>query len=119
MIEILVIDDDEYSLLLISDFLTVNNFQVLTTNNSLIGLQIAGERQPNLIICELDMPKQNRYEILRKLRNRSSTANIPIWFMSFEADLATRRQALQQGADGFFAKPVNLNELLQAIIERF
>ena len=119
VIEILLIDNDEYSLLLISDFLSFNNFQVLTVNNGHIGLQIARERQPNLIICELDLPKQNGYEVLRKLRSEPSTASIPIWFISFEADLATRHRALQQGADGYFTKPVNLNELLSAIIERF
>lgn len=119
MIEIIVIDNDEYSLLLISDFLTFNNFQVLTANNGQIGLQLARERQPNLIICELDLPQQNGYEVLRKLRSEPSTASIPIWFISFELDLATRRRALQQGADGYFTKPVNLNELLSAIIERF
>lgn len=119
MIEILVIDNDEYSLLLISDFLTFNSFQVLTANNAQTGLQIARERQPNLIICELDLSKQNGYEVLRRLRSEPSTASIPVWFISFEADLATRRRALQQGADGYFTKPVNLNELLSAIRDRF
>jgi len=119
VIEILVIDNDEYSLLLISDFLTFNSFQVLTANNAQTGLQIARERQPNLIICELDLSKQNGYEVLRRLRSEPSTASIPVWFISFEADLATRRRALQQGADGYFTKPVNLNELLSAIRDRF
>lgn len=115
MTKILVIDNDEYSLLLISDFLAFNNFQVLTTNNSQLGLQLAREEQPNLIICELDLPEQNGYEVLRQLRSEPTTANIPVWFLSFETDMATRRRALQRGADGYFTKPVNLNELLLAI----
>lgn len=115
MTKILVIDNDEYSLLLISDFLAFNNFQVLTTNNSQLGLQLAREQQPNLIICELDLPEQNGYEILRQLRNEPTTATIPIWFLSFETNMATRRRALQQGADGYLTKPVNLNELLSVV----
>jgi DNA-binding response OmpR family regulator len=117
--KILVIDHDEYSLLLISDFLVFNNFQVLTTDNSQLGLQLAREHQPNLIICELDLPEQNGYEVLRQLRSDPTTANIPIWFLSFETDMATRLRALQQGADGYFTKPVNLNELLRAINNQF
>ncbi|NHC36252.1 response regulator [Scytonema millei] len=119
MRKILVIDNDEYSLLLISDFFALNNFQVLTADNSRSGLQLAREQQPNLIICELELPEQNGYEILRQLRDEPITASIPIWFLSFEADMATRRRALQQGADGYFHKPVNLNELLSAINSLF
>lgn len=119
MFEILVIDNDEASLLLLSAFLSINNFQVVTTNNSEAGLEIARERQPKLIICELDLPGQNRYEVLRELQSEPSTASIPLWFISFEADTATRRRALQQGADGYFTKPVNLSELLSAIRTRF
>ncbi|MBD2306395.1 response regulator [Chroococcidiopsis sp. FACHB-1243] len=117
--EILVIDYDEYSLLLIDDFLTLNNFQVLTANNARTGLQIAREQQPDLIICELNLPRLSGYEVLRILRSEPSTASIPFWFLSFEADMATRRRALQQGADGYFTKPINLNELLSAIRDRF
>jgi len=117
--KILVIDRDENSLLLISDFLALNNFQVLTADNSQLGLQLAREQQPNLIICELDLPEQNGYEVLMRLRSEPTTANIPIWFLSFETDIATRRRALQQGADNYFTKPVNLNELLSAINNLF
>ena len=113
--KILVIDNDENSLLLISDFLAFNNFQALTADNSQLGLQLARERQPNLIICELALPEQNGYEVLKQLRSEPTTAHIPIWFLSFETDIATRRRALQQGADNYFTKPVNLNELLLAI----
>ena len=113
--KILVIDNDENSLLLISDFLAFNNFQALTADNSQLGLQLAREQQPNLIICELALPEQNGYEVLKQLRSEPTTANIPIWFLSFETDIATRRRALQQGADNYFTKPVNLNELLLAI----
>lgn len=115
MTKILVIDRDENSLLLISDFLTLNNFQVLTADNDRLGLQLAREQQPNLIICDLDLPEQDGYEILRQLRSESTTASIPIWFLSFETNMATRRRALQQGANDYFVKPVNLNELLWAI----
>ena len=115
MTKILVIDNDENSLLLISDFLAFNNFQALTADNSQLGLQLAREQQPNLIICELALPEQNGYEVLKQLRSEPTTANIPIWFLSFETDIATRRRALQQGADNYFTKPVNLNELLLAI----
>lgn len=115
MKKILIIDNDAYSLLLISDFLLFNNFQVITTDNSQASLQIAKEQQPDLIICEIDMPQLDGYEVLRQLRNEPTTSSIPVLLLTFETDMASRRRALQLGADGYIIKPVELDELLTAI----
>ena len=113
--KILVIDNNEYSLLLISDFLTFNNFQVITAQNGSLGLQLAAEHKPDLIVCDIDMPEPNGYEIFRQLRRAPTMANIPVLFLSFETDIASRRRALQLGVNGYLTKPLNLNELLSAI----
>jgi DNA-binding response OmpR family regulator len=113
--KILLVDNDEYSLLLISDFLRFNDFHVIATENSRVGLQLAKEEQPDLVICEIDMPGFDGYEFLRQLRSEPNISNIPILFLTFETDIASRRRALQLGANGHITKPVNLNELLTAI----
>ena len=113
--KILVIDNDEYSLLLISDFLILNNFQAIAAANGNLGLQLAREQKPDLIICDINMPAPNGYEVLRQLRRDPATANIIVLFLTFETDIASRRQALQLGANGYLSKPVDLNELLSAI----
>ena len=113
--KILVIDNDEYSLLLISDFLIFNNFQAIAAANGNLGLQLAREQKPDLIICDINMPPPNGYEVLRQLRSDPATANIIVLFLTFETDIASRRQALQLGANGYLSKPVDLNELLSAI----
>ena len=61
------------------------------------------------------MPGPNGYEVLRQLRRDPATANIIVLFLTFETDIASRRQALQLGANGYLSKPVDLNELLSAI----
>ena len=113
--KILVIDNDEYSLLLISDFLILNNFQAIAAADGNLGLQLAREQKPDLIICDINMPAPNGYEVLRQLRRDPATANIIVLFLTFETDIASRRQALQLGANGYLSKPVDLNELLSAI----
>ena len=113
--KILVIDNDEYSLLLISDFLNFYNFQVITSVNSSNGLYLAATEKPDLIICDLNMPEPDGFEVLRQLRQDPAVANIPVLFLTFETDIASRRRALQLGANGYLTKPVNLNELLSAI----
>lgn len=113
--KILVIDDDEYSLLLISDFLNFNNFQTISAADGSLGLQLAREQQPDLIVCDIDMPPPNGYEVLRQLRSDPATANILVVFLTFETDIASRRRALQLGVNAYLTKPVNLNELLITI----
>ena len=115
--KILVIDNNEYSLL-ISDFLSFNNFQVITAQNGSLGLQLAAEHKPDLIVCDIDMPEPNGYEIFRQLRRAPTMANIPVLFLSFETDIASRRRASQLGVSGYLTKPLNLNELLSAIASR-
>ena len=78
--KILVIDNDEYSLLLISDFLIFNNFQAIAAANGNLGLQLAREQKPDLIICDINMPGPNGYEVLRQLRRDPATANIIVLF---------------------------------------
>lgn len=113
--KILVIDNDEYSLLLISDFLNFNNFQVITSQNGSLSLQLAREQKPDLIICDIDMPEPNGYEVLRQIRLDATVANIPVLFLTFETNIASRRRALLLGANGYLIKPLNLNELRDAI----
>ena len=113
--KILVIDNDEYSLLLISDFLILNNFQAIAAADGNLGLELAREQQPDLIICDIDMPDPNGFEVLEQLRSNPATANILVLFLTFETDIASRRQALQSGANGYLNKPVDLKELLSAI----
>lgn len=112
---ILVIDDDEYSLLLISDLLNFYNFQVIAAGNGSGGLQLALSQSPELIICALDLSQLNGYEVLRQLRLDPTTANIPVLFLTVEIDIATRRRGLQLGANGYIIKPINLNQLLSEI----
>lgn len=115
MKKILLIDNDGYSLLLMSDFLIFNNFQVITIDNSKMSLQIAHEQQPDLVICEIDMPQPDGYEVLRQIRSEPTTARIPVLLLTFETDIASRRRALQLGANGCITKPVDLDELLTAV----
>jgi DNA-binding response OmpR family regulator len=112
---ILVIDDDEYSLLLIYDLLNFYNFKVITAKNGSEGLLLAKTQSPDLIICALDLSQPNGYEVLRESRFAPTTANIPVLFLTVEIDLATRRHGLELGANGYIIKPLNLNQLLSAI----
>ena len=118
MKKVLVIDDDEPIRLNLSDLLTQEGFEVIDVPNGIQGLQLAFEKPPDLIICDVNMPDIDGFQVLRKIRENLATAQIPFIFLSAGDDTLYRQQALQLGANNYLSKPVNLLKLLWAINEQ-
>lgn len=118
MKKVLVIDDEEPIRLNFSDLLTLEDFEVIDAPNGTQGLQLAFEEQPDLIICDVNMPDIDGFQVLRKIRENLATAQIPIIVLSAGDDTLYRQKALQLGANNYLSKPVNLLKLLLAINEQ-
>ncbi|HAX77391.1 MAG TPA: response regulator [Cyanobacteria bacterium UBA11372] len=115
MKKILLIEDDEYLLLLIERFLKSKGFNVLTAENGFIGLILAKEQKPDLIICDIKMPVLDGYGVLENIRKDLKIAKIPVFFISFYADDESISRAYQLGVNDYLKKPLDLNELLAKI----
>ncbi|HAZ48220.1 MAG TPA: response regulator [Cyanobacteria bacterium UBA11369] len=115
MKKILVIEDDEYLRLVIERFLKSQGFNVLTAENGFIGLVLAKEQKPDLIVCDIKMPVLDGYGVLENLRKDFKIAKIPVFFISFYADEERIERAYQLGVNDYLKKPVDLNELLAKI----
>lgn len=118
MKKILLIEDDEYLLLLIKRFLKSKGFNVLTAENGFLGLVLAKEQKPDLIVCDIKMPVLDGYGVLENLRKDLKIASIPVFFISFYADDESIARAYQLGVNDYLTKPVDLNELLAKIKQR-
>ena len=118
MKKVLIIDDDEPIRLNLSDLLTQEDFEVIDAPNGIQGLQLAFEKPPDLIICDVNMPDIDGFHVLRKIRENLATAQIPFIFLSAGDDTLYRQQALQLGANNYLSKPMNLLKLLLAINEQ-
>jgi DNA-binding response OmpR family regulator len=116
---ILIIEDSEIIRSIIFEFLELKNFNVLSAEDGCIGLHLAKELQPDLILCDINMPKLDGYGVLKKLREDLSTATIPFIFLTAEADPDSRCRAMQLGANDYLTKPVNVSKLLNAIANQF
>lgn len=112
---ILVIEDDEMMRSTLFELLELEDFNVVSAGNGFLGLRIAKEMQPDLIICDLNIPNLSGYRVLQKLRNDLTTAKIPFIFLTSESDADSRRRAMQLGANDYLTKPVALSELLETI----
>lgn len=118
MKKILIIEDDPQVRDNIQDVLSLEEFCTITATNGLEGLALAKEEHPDVIICDITMPKLSGYDVLKALRQDEETEIIPFIFLSGKADRMDFRQGIVLGADDYLTKPFTPTELRQAIMTR-
>ncbi len=118
MSKILVIEDEDLIRDNIVELLEAEDFEVFNAENGKIGVQLAFEHQPDLILCDVMMPELDGYGVLTALQKNPTTATIPFIFLTAKADLVDLRKAMQQGADDYITKPCTATELLKSIVIR-
>ena len=111
---ILVIEDDYGTRTCLVDFLE-DHFIVIAAANGAKGLQLSREALPDLIICDIDMPYLNGYQVLEQLRADINTAEIPFIFLSAHSCSDKIALATKMGADDYLTKPIKLTQLLITI----
>lgn len=118
MTKILVIEDETHIRNNICELLEAEDFNVLNAPNGKIGIQLAKEHLPDLIICDVIMPEVDGYGVLRYLRQNILTAGIPFIFLTSLTDRINLRQGMELGADDYLTKPCTADELIKAIVAR-
>jgi len=113
--KVLVIDDDESLRRLITRFLTKQGFEALAAADGEGGVARAAEALPDLIVCDLNMPGMDGYEVLATLRRDAKLADIPVIFLTGEIEPSQIRLGMNLGADDYLTKPVVLTDFLSAI----
>ena len=118
MITLLIIEDERPLLEEVSALLSFEDFDVLTADNGWSGIQLAQDRQPDLIICDITMDGMDGYEVLSELRKSPQTLAIPFMFLTARSDKSFMRYGMELGADDYLTKPFTREELLAAIEAR-
>ncbi|MSU59825.1 MAG: response regulator transcription factor [Pedosphaera sp.] len=116
---ILVIDDQPQMRRNLLTILEMEGFQLLTADNGRVGLKLAQEELPDLILCDIMMPELDGYAVLQALRADKYTATIPFIFLTAKGEKADLRAGMNLGADDYLTKPVAKADLLAAIAARF
>jgi DNA-binding response OmpR family regulator/two-component sensor histidine kinase len=118
MVTILIIEDENQIRENIREILHLFDFDTLVAENGLVGLEIVKDQHPDLVLCDLMMPELDGYCVLHHLRQDSSTATIPVIFLTAKSEWSDLRRGMELGADDYLIKPFQPDELLQAIITR-
>lgn len=119
---LLIIDDDKTLLFVLTETIKREGaYQVLAADNGKLGIQLAEENLPNLIICDLMMPPPDGLAVLKALSTNPATATIPFIFLTARTGEQDKINGINLGADDYITKPFSKDELLgriRAILRR-
>jgi CheY-like chemotaxis protein/AraC-like DNA-binding protein len=93
----------------------LSEYRLLVGTNGREGLDIATDMIPDLIITDVMMPYMDGFELTTKLRLNDNTSHIPIIMLTAKADIGSKIEGIQHGADAYLEKPFNQKELLARI----
>ena len=116
---ILIVEDEPQIRKNIQQILDLEGFATITAEDGLEGLDMVEKHQPDMIICDVMMPNLDGYGLIEALRQKPSTADIPLIFLTAKAENRDLRQGMDLGADDYLIKPFKADELIRAISTRF
>ena len=118
MTKILVIEDEGMLREEVMDWLTFEDYEAIGAEDGLAGVVAAARHLPDLIVCDVTMPRLNGYGVLLEINANPRTAGIPFIFMTARASHDDIREGMSLGADDYITKPFTRLELLQTIRAR-
>ncbi len=118
MKKILVIEDNADVRENLEEILELSGYDVLLAEDGTVGVERALKEMPDLILCDVMMPKLDGYGVLNILSKKSQTSNIPFIFLTAKAEKTDFRRGMNLGADDYITKPFYKDELLSVIETR-
>jgi two-component system cell cycle response regulator len=112
---ILIIEDDFASLELYSYLLKAVGYTTLLAGNGEQGLTLARRTRPDLIICDVKLPKMDGVEVVRHLKNEPTLAQIPIVAVTAQALAGDRERLLAAGFDDYLSKPIEVERFIDHV----
>ena len=104
---ILIIEDNEQNLYLITFILESRGHTIIPAMDGESGIRIAGEIKPDIILLDIQLPGLDGYEVAKRLRNNPDLKNIPIVAVTSYAMVGDKEKALESGCTGYIEKPIN------------
>ena len=118
MKKILLIEDNDLIRENTAEILELANYKVITAANGKIGVEMALQHMPDLIICDIMMPVLDGYGVLHAVQKNETIKNTPFIFLTAKTERNDFRKGMESGADDYITKPFDGTELLNAVDTR-
>ena len=118
MKKILVIEDMPDVRENIQEILEISGYEVVTAADGAEGVDVALDERPNLILCDVMMPRLDGFTVLNILSKRPETSDIPFVFLTAKTEKEDFRKGMDLGADDYLTKPFTVEELLKVVETR-
>ena len=118
MTTILVIEDEQAIRESLCDLLEIEGFSVLDAELGTQGIDLAEKQLPDLILCDIQMPDIDGYNVLSQVRQNPHASSIPFIFLTAKGTRPDQRRGMNLGADDYLVKPCTAEEILEAIQSR-
>jgi len=112
---VLIVEDNARNLKLVRDVLQVKGYSTIEAGTAEDGIKLAGERKPDLILMDIQLPGMNGIDALKALRKDPATAKIPVVAVTASVMQQDRKHITEAGFDGYVGKPINIKEFLEAV----
>ena len=108
---ILVVEDNPDVTSYICSFME-KDFRILTAENGREGIKIVLDKYPDLVISDVMMPEMDGFELSQKIKSDERISHIPVILLTAKADVDSKIEGLEFGADDYITKPFEARELL-------
>ena len=108
MKKILVVEDDPVNSMILADFLAANGYETVAASSGPEGIERFEQDAPDLMLVDVQLPRQNGFEVVREIKSRPAGKRTPILLMSAvynDRDQTNRTVQLGTLADGYLSKP--------------
>ena len=112
---IVVMDDDAGTLMLVSQVLKKEGYDVLTAVDGAKGLDLIKKHKPDLVVSDVQMPELDGFSVLELVRSDEALATTPIILLTSLQDRNHMRHGMTTGADDYLTKPFAPQELREAV----
>ncbi len=113
--KVLVVDDSWTDLTLIATPLRECGYEVITAVDGDEAVEKVLAERPQLVVLDVILPKQNGFQLCRRLKQMEQSRDIPIILISGKNTPLDKRWGLQQGAEMYLTKPFNRDELIASV----
>ncbi len=117
MSRVLIIEDDDNNMELISLILEHNGYETIKARNGQEGFELTLEHLPDFVVLDIQLPDMNGLDVLRKIRGTAESEGIPVIAMTSYAMAGDREATLAAGCNGYIEKPIDPERVMSQISE--